>query len=1158
MKTFKEENDVQEQINSQMETQRDLQSELASEKDEAKKHDIQLKLNIVNAKIEQLKNKASESLNESYIGNRADTSYGRGTIIKELGSNKYIVALDQNNKHVELSKNDIEILGEEAPIQKKKFLDTDNNGNPISESLNVGDSVKGLDDGKFIPIDGEVKQLDGLYALIKDYNTGRIMKVLKSQIVKESVSDDYKKGLFQDIDMRVKDKILSQQEAIKLKNAISNAKDNNTAHNILSDYTNINKNPVNESLKESLSNPIGSAKVGSIIRNKQQNVEAIVIKVDIKDGDKQYFIKLKSGVEIGPIHNTNNNWELIKESVKIINAKDIERLQKNPTLVENPYLFQAMLKSPLFKISDSDKKAIEKKFDNYSKQSNGNPYYKNKEFTFEKVNEACKINEESIRDSIKKIKDLKLKTGLKGDALAQAAYEKWGWDVAYLVNDPLSKHLFESKVIKENSILDKLEYSKKASGNEGKYFDWRDSDKAESYAQSLLNKGMFPKLNRSCKGQDCYIIVAESKFNEDTVIKEDYKSNPGILKSGLKTPKSEIKESKVIKESWTAKEFLKVWSPKNTRFYLKDSWVDIIEVDPNGMAWYVKNGVKNAIKFSDMLQLLESKVIKEAYMIKWNDSYIAIKSSNSTTDNKKDAYKYNSEDDAKKDLEYIKNHFKNPIKWYNVKLNIVNESLKEENFKVGSWVKEKGRNSTGVVKKIDSKSDLLLVNFDGIEAWWKQAELTLLREDKPISFGENSILTDIRNGKKYKIFMIKDYDVKIKDMKTGYDYLISLNDIGTNFKLNEDTYSEYENKIANSIISLVKQLYNGKVNDAGLKTLITKSINASAMSNYLSSKRIYDLVSSKVITEGCMANKFENMTNAEIASYIFNRPHTKFVGKIKELDEKSISKATKMLKRKLNESENLKVGDKVIKEATKEDWANLFKNYHEKAMNLAKEQIISNLRWNAKLPNIFDRKEWDNMTAGAKIAGYDKEVEQLLKSMSKDKTIFEDGEITTTTSNVANPTLPMKLKESVSTSDLQKAANAVKGVSFMSMRAPLEKVFGKGKVDSDYTVWHIKSPSGMIGITSKKNADKGPNDILQDGFIIGSLYESVATTTLPMKLKEDTYFQFDLTRNPKGGFLITINDNELKTLKFNEIWKAKDEFNKLKEKYPKARFNNYL
>lgn len=70
---------------------------------------------------------------------------------------------------------------------------------------------------------------------------------------------------------------------------------------------------------------------------------------------------------------------------------------------------------------------------------------------------------------------------------------------------------------------------------------------------------------------------------------------------------------------------------------------------------------------------------------------------------------------------------------------------------------------------------------------------------------------------------------------------------------------------------------------------------------------------------------------------------------------------------------------------------------------------------------------------------------------------------------------------------LQKAAAAVKGKAFFNMRQPLEVAFGRGKVDSNYQVWSIKTPKGTIGITSTHNADAGSEDIVQDGFVIGWL-----------------------------------------------------------------------
>ncbi len=51
------------------------------------------------------------------------------------------------------------------------------------------------------------------------------------------------------------------------------------------------------------------------------------------------------------------------------------------------------------------------------------------------------------------------------------------------------------------------------------------------------------------------------------------------------------------------------------------------------------------------------------------------------------------------------------------------------------------------------------------------------------------------------------------------------------------------------------------------------------------------------LMEGCMTKKFENMTNREIASYIFSHPHTKFASKMKECDDKEIMKAIRAMKK---------------------------------------------------------------------------------------------------------------------------------------------------------------------------------------------------------------------------------------------------------------------
>lgn len=56
-----------------------------------------------------------------------------------------------------------------------------------------------------------------------------------------------------------------------------------------------------------------------------------------------------------------------------------------------------------------------------------------------------------------------------------------------------------------------------------------------------------------------------------------------------------------------------------------------------------------------------------------------------------------------------------------------------------------------------------------------------------------------------------------------------------------------------------------------------------------------------VLTEGCMTKKFENMTNREVASYIFSHPHTKFASKMKECDDKEIMKAIRDMKKEMAE-----------------------------------------------------------------------------------------------------------------------------------------------------------------------------------------------------------------------------------------------------------------
>lgn len=113
----------------------------------------------------------------------------------------------------------------------------------------------------------------------------------------------------------------------------------------------------------------------------------------------------------------------------------------------------------------------------------------------------------------------------------------------------------------------------------------------------------------------------------------------------------------------------------------------------------------------------------------------------------------------------------------------------------------------------------------------------------------------------------------------------------------EDMYSDNEKRLADNIIALIKGLYNGKISEANLKILITKALNASAIGNNLSSKRIYDLINSNIIVEGCMTKKFEDMSKADLASYLFGHPHTKFGEKLKETDFKDVRRHLLKMKR---------------------------------------------------------------------------------------------------------------------------------------------------------------------------------------------------------------------------------------------------------------------
>ena len=68
-----------------------------------------------------------------------------------------------------------------------------------------------------------------------------------------------------------------------------------------------------------------------------------------------------------------------------------------------------------------------------------------------------------------------------------------------------------------------------------------------------------------------------------------------------------------------------------------------------------------------------------------------------------------------------------------------------------------------------------------------------------------------------------------------------------------------------------------------------------------SMERYNNAVKNKTLVEGCMTKKFENMTNREVASYIFSHPHTKFASKMKECDDKEIMKAIRDMKKEVSE-----------------------------------------------------------------------------------------------------------------------------------------------------------------------------------------------------------------------------------------------------------------
>lgn len=72
-------------------------------------------------------------------------------------------------------------------------------------------------------------------------------------------------------------------------------------------------------------------------------------------------------------------------------------------------------------------------------------------------------------------------------------------------------------------------------------------------------------------------------------------------------------------------------------------------------------------------------------------------------------------------------------------------------------------------------------------------------------------------------------------------------------------------------------------------------------------------------------------------------------------------------------------------------------------------------------------------------------------------------------------------------STLTQIADAVKGVSFFSMKAKLEKMSFIKKAEHNnisYLMLTLKNGK-KVCITSTKNADAGSTDIVQEGFVIG-------------------------------------------------------------------------
>ena len=380
------------------------------------------------------------------------------------------------------------------------------------------------------------------------------------------------------------------------------------------------------------------------------------------------------------------------------------------------------------------------------------------------------------------------------------------------------------------------------------------------------------------------------------------------------------------------------------------------------------------------------EALSESYMIKWNDSYIAIKSSNSTTDNKKDAYKYNTEDDVKKDLEYIKNHFKNPIKWYNVKLEIVKEdvNIDGEKWETNSPIKINGH----VYKKGD-----ILKDFNGYIVLGGKTESYIIatnNQGKNIiidnsalneGFGDNAIkryFTAYKNKNNFKGTLddfirmyqkgeIKEssvYELWIDAKKKGYNkpyttfaqewkqdsyygeeapyqkikHLDTDNDGNTPVQFPEELNEEEFNKqkVLNYINSL-KSKHPGMNKEAikqsvyekfgweatqlveseklKLRELRTELSYETAQRNKISdpkerekANKYIDSLIDKIkklegttLNEGRMTKKFEGMNHRQLASYIFGHPHTKYMNKIKEVDDNEIARAIKDMKKPIEE-----------------------------------------------------------------------------------------------------------------------------------------------------------------------------------------------------------------------------------------------------------------